>query len=434
MNYEEAIEYLESHINWEMESREDLRKSTTDAEIAKFQKLLGELDNPHLSYPTIHIAGTAGKGSTAIMLSEILTESGYKTGLYTSPHLISYTERIKIDNKSIPENTFADILDEVREMKNTTEKERGISTVFELLTTVAFLYFAREEVDIAIVEAGLGGRYDSTIVIKPVLTILTPIDLDHTDVLGEELADIAGDKSYSIREGIPAITEQWSDIVKDELERRAIEVNADLYHLKDDFVFKISGDEMDREGIAFSIEENKFKTGMTGYHQAINGGLAVVGASLLVNQGFEVSDDFIRRGVSKAKLRGRFEFISNQPEIILDGAHNPISMRWVSETLSHFEYNDLTLIIGMNEDKEIEETVMSILPLTGRVIAVNSSHPLAMKPEHIKSTIEGMGYEAELCDDIERALLMAIKDPPILITGSLYLVADYIKYFREAEI
>jgi len=304
-----------------------------------------------------------------------------------------------------------------------------MGTVFELLTTLAFLYFAKEKVDIAVIEAGLGGRYDSTIVIEPILTILTPIAKDHTDVLGDTIIEIARDKCFSIKENTPALTEQWSDVVKDEINRRAIETNSKIYYLSRDFNFHIIKDEMDETGVSFSLEGQTFRTNMTGFHQAINGGLAVVGSSLISRENFNISDDSIREGLRRARVRGRLEFVSREPAIIIDGAHNPFGMKILSESLTQLKYSNFTLIIGMNRDKLIRDTLQNILPLTSRVIATSSSHPLAMPADELKSIITEMGFEAETCLDMERCMLMAIKRPPILVTGSLYLVADYLRYF-----
>jgi dihydrofolate synthase/folylpolyglutamate synthase len=431
MNYDDAIKFLNDIPDWEKMKRSDLRKPTIEEDLNNYRKFLKSLDNPHLKYPTIHIAGTCGKGSTAVMLAQILTEAGYKTGLYTSPHLTSYCERIKIDGEPISESKFARIMEILSWREEMLSGDENMRTVFEILTTLAFFYFAEEDVDIALIEAGLGGRYDSTIVINPVMTILTPIYYDHTGVLGESLEEITEDKAYTIREDGICITEQWFEPVKNTIEERKIAVNADVFYLSSDFRFKILKEKMDKDGVSFTIEEKPFKTSLVGVHQAINAGLAVIGASILVDEGFNITEKAIQNGLMNARIRGRFEYISEEPLIILDGAHNPLGMKLLSQTLKLLKYEELTLIIGMNFNKPVEKTLEQILPLSKRIIVVKSSHPLAMEIDELKDIIEGMGYEVETGDSIEKSLLMAVKSPPIVITGSLYLAGDYIEYLNQ---
>lgn len=327
--------------------------------LKNIQTILEELENPETHFKTIHIAGTNGKGSTGAMLQSIFRASGYKTGFFTSPHLIDFRERIRINGKSIPQK---DVIEFVNRMKNSVLENK--CTFFETTTAMAFDYFAKEKVDVAIIETGLGGTFDSTNVIKPELSLITNIGFDHKEILGETLAKIAQEKAGIIKNKVPVITSNTEKEILDVLQKVAIEKNSELINSEKSSEIKIVKNEFHKLEMNFSIGNkkiNKIKFPFLGNHQLTNAKLAITAGFFLTRKFKKISNETIKNGIQNTIWLGRFTQIEQEPKLILDVAHNPDGMKFFVETLKkHFPNSKAFCVIGMASNKDIQ-TCFNIL-------------------------------------------------------------------------
>jgi len=386
MNYKRSIRYLES-----------LHSRGIQLGLDRVEELFHKIGDPQKSFHSIHIAGTNGKGSVAAMLSSILYQAGYKVGLYTSPHLVEYTERVRINEKDISKSKYSDALETVRKG---LKRLKGVKlTEFEVLTAAAFLLFKQEKVDIAVVEVGLGGRLDATNVIHPELSIITNIGLDHTDLLGHTLQKIAKEKAGIIKKGVPLLTGEKK-------------------------VWKLLRYICNKRGARF-IRAGHFRAGnvpLQGAHQVENARIALAAVKILNRSGFKISASQARAGLKHTRWPGRLQIISKKPLIILDGAHNPAGAHELNRYLGRTE-KKFTMIIGMQRNKDIKKFIGEIKPNTKRFIVVSSTHPnaapadLVIRKAGLKNASKGR--------DLRSALRSALSyGDPIGISGSLYLVGD----------
>jgi len=364
------IDYLQS-----------LEKFGMNLGLERITHLLEELGNPHLKFKSLHVTGTNGKGSTCAMIASILKEAGYTVGLYTSPHLFDWRERIKINGKDISEKDFEEGIKVVKKIA----RRVGQPTVFEVLTAVAFWYFAKKKVDYAVIEVGLGGRLDATNIITPLVSVITNIDLEHTAILGKSLAKIAAEKAAIIKPGIPVVTA--------EKKLEPLRVIKDYAQKKGSLLIKV---------------ESGLKTNLFGEHQRINAACAVAAIRLAR---IKVSRKAIAQGLKKVNWPGRFQIASRSPLTILDGAHNPAGIQSLVRTLrSKFPGQKFTFIFGVQKDKDAKTMLKLLKPLAKKIIITTSSHKNAAK------IVEGIKAIAP-----QKALLLA-KGENKVITGSLYLV------------
>ena len=387
MKYRQAINYLES-----------FQKFGVRLGLDRIKLLLSKLGNPQDTFKSIHIAGTNGKGSVAAMLSSILTKAGYKVGLYTSPHLVDYTERIRVNEKDVSREKFAEA---VTQVKNKLMELPGLKlTEFEVLTAAAFLLLSQEKMDIAVIEVGLGGRLDATNVITPVLSIITSVDLDHTDVLGNSLVKIAKEKAGIIKRGIPLVTG----------ENRSIEVLRGICKKK--------------SSPFISAGKIKIKYHpLAGVHQIENTKIVMAGIDVLKQKGFKVNARQIYQGLRKTRWSGRIQVVHKKPLIILDGAHNPAGAKALRKYLSSLK-KKITFIVGMQKNKAIPEFIDIVRPLAEEFIVVRSSNPGAAPKEMFGNKIKGPVF----AKNIRQAFIYAKqKKHPVCVTGSLYLVGDVLR-------
>ncbi|MFA6548553.1 MAG: folylpolyglutamate synthase/dihydrofolate synthase family protein [Candidatus Margulisiibacteriota bacterium] len=381
-----------------------LEKFGMNLGLERITSILDRLGNPQNTFKSIHIAGTNGKGSTAAMVASILQTAGYRVGLYTSPHFIDYTERIKINGKDIARKKFEEGLMKAREVIEGLMREKameGEPTVFEVLTAVAFWYFAKKKVEYAVVEVGLGGRLDATNVITPLVSVITNIDLEHTEILGKTLAKIAGEKAAIIKRGIPVVTaETKTEPLK--VIKKVCQANQSQ--------LAIMEPETERLG---SIRRRKPRSLFSGFrlrgdHQKLNAACAVAAIRLA---GIKVTRSQIKKGLAKTVWPGRLQIISRQPLIILDGAHNPAGAKVLAVALKKlYPKTQFTVIYGCQRTKDFKNCQQNLKPVTARLIQAKSSHP-----------------DASPGISLKRALALWDKKTPLLITGSLFLVADFIK-------
>jgi dihydrofolate synthase/folylpolyglutamate synthase len=367
---------------------ESLEKFGINLGLDRIKVLLERLGNPHQKFKSIHVAGTNGKGSTCAMLASILKEAGYKVGLYTSPHLFDYRERIKINGKDIPKREFTRIIERIRKRIRSRNREET-PTVFEVLTAAAFTYFAEQKVEYAVIEVGMGGRLDATNVITPLVAIITNIDLEHTAILGRTLAKVAAEKAAIIKPRVPVITAETKPEAL-----RVIKHNADKNR---SLLIQVG-----------SVQEG-LKTNLIGEHQKVNAACAVAAVRLA---NIAANKQAILRGLKMVSWPGRFQVLSRKPLTIVDGAHNPAGIKVLVETLKQqFPGKKFTFIFGTQEDKDLASMLSLLRPLANKIIITHSSHQNAANKKSIK-----------LADAFK---LSAGEDR--VITGSLFLVADVLK-------
>ncbi len=362
----------------------------------KLGGLLRLLGDPQDDLKFIHVAGTNGKGSVCAMTAEILKNAGYKTGLFTSPFIEVFNERIRINGEMIENDTLADYITRVAEVMETNDL--GVSE-FAFITAVAFLYFKDMECEVVVLETGMGGRLDATnIITTPICCALTSISLDHTAYLGDTLEEIAKEKCGIIKKGVPVVTapnEAVIDIIKAEAEK----MNSPLIIAEKSPVYPVA---------------------LKGEYQKENTAVATEIINVLINSGFGISEENIRCGFKNVKWQGRYEFIT--PDIIIDGGHNPDGVRMLKKSLIK-EGRDITLVIGMCADKDYIECIRDLAPVAKRVIATELKMDRALKAEEIKAQCTGVPCEIER--DVKMAIEKAIATGNLVcICGSLYLAGE----------
>jgi len=384
--------------------------------------LLNTLGNPHQQYKSIHIAGTNGKGSTAAFLAQILIEAGYKVGLYTSPHLIQFNERIKINGKDISE---LDLINLIAVIKEKAEKNNLQLTFFEFTTALAFFYFAQQKIDVAVVETGMGGRLDVTNVIQPEVTIITNISLDHQQYLGETKEEIAAEKSGIIKDKAIVVTVEEDKEVLKIIEKKCMEKNAGLF-LSD----KAWPQEASLERQIFTVKGQEYTIHLLGEHQLQNAALAIKAASLLAERGLLISSYNIQEGFKKAYWPGRLEIICNEPLVLVDCAHNLAGMQELARFIRSLSRRKV-LLLGIAADKQISEMVSVIAPLVEEIIISKGNYKPA---DPLIIALEARKYVTKVIiePEPEKALLTALSRLPtgavLLVTGSIYFVGEILKY------
>jgi len=430
--YTEALDYIY-----------DLTKYGIKLGLKNINYLLYLLGEPHKKLKIIHVAGTNGKGSTCSLISSILQSDGYRVGLYTSPHLIDFTERIKINHKPIDRKKVSELLERIKPYieKVANTPSYGHPTFFEVITSMAFLYFFEEQIDFLVLEVGLGGRLDATNVCEPLISVITHIDYDHMDKLGNSLEEIAREKGGIIKpKGIVISSKQYEEAYK-EIKKIADEKNSLVYCTGREVSYEIV--KSDINGVIFDLKGiyNNYKnlyTPLLGRHQADNATTAITATEALKIRGVNISEKAIRVGLEKAKWTGRLEIIQNNPTLILDGAHNPSGIKIVRQALKEiFSYQRLILVLASFADKDYKKMIQIIAPEADLIIATKTMSPRAAPPQVIAK--EAAQYIEQnkiiVIENIPQAINCALsnskKDDLICITGSLYTVGEAKKYFNS---
>jgi dihydrofolate synthase/folylpolyglutamate synthase len=408
--------------------------------------LLGALDHPERRFPGVLIAGTNGKGSTAATLASILQASGVRTGLYTSPHLIRINERIRINGAEISDDEFALLHDMV---DRTAERLVGESELpwhpsfFEMLTAIAFEYFARKKVDIAVLEVGMGGRLDATNVIEPEISIITDISLDHQKFLGNTVSEIAREKAGIIRRGGVVVTlpqqPQANDVIGNtilELEARAVNAVPYVPPVAPSTEYRVTSSKSGQAVFRYPLEvmgkRILVETPLVGRHQLRNVALAIAAAEELSHRGFAITADSFERGIRETHWPGRFHVIppaNGAPEYVLDVAHNPAGAWALRSTLSGaYEDRPLTIVLGAMRDKAIAEIAEILFPLAERVIATRADNPRSATSTEIREAAAHTSVAIEEAPDVaaalERARIAAGTNGVVVVTGSIYIVGE----------
>ncbi|MFH0887505.1 MAG: folylpolyglutamate synthase/dihydrofolate synthase family protein [bacterium] len=405
MNYLASIAYIESLLQHGIELGLD-----------RVLKLLQGLNDPQLKFPSVLIAGTNGKGSVAAMLSAVLTNAGYKTGLYTSPHLVEYTERIRINEKDVSKELFASTVSKV---KGAYEKLSNIKiTEFEILTAIAFDIFAEQKIDIAIVEVGMGGRFDATNVLTPLCSVITNVDYDHTEYLGKTLEKIAYEKAGIIKPGIPVVTT--------ESKKEALEVIKKIVGEKKAVLHQITKIQDTRYKQISNIKSpiSNFESSLKGDYQKINTAVALKVLDVIKDKGFNISDELIREGLQKVRWPARLEVVCDDPMIIYDGTHNVAGAVELAKELKKIKGTKrLCVVLGMQKNKDISGVLDQLMPITDHFIFTRSSHPGAVDPAFMQQLAKKAGCEVIISPHDAVAAAKLYGDI-ICVAGSLFLIGD----------
>lgn len=436
-NYSQAKKFLESSIP---HSRSQKYPGLLGLKrMACFLKLLGL---PQDKFASIHVGGTSGKGSTCYLIASILKGAGYKTGLHLSPHLQVMPERMQINNQLISQDKFVKLLNEIIPVINRVAKRSklGQPTYFEILLAISFLYFAQEKVELAVVEVGMGGRFDGTNVLKPAVVVLDKIGLDHTHILGKTVEVITEDKKEIIKPKTPLITADNSDSVIKIIKKKCRQVQAPFFQLGKDLKYKIK--KIDQVGSIFDLRtgENYYqnlKLSLLGQHQVENAALAIGAIEELRKQKVKIKEGAIRKALAQARFAGRLEILQKGPLIILDSAHNPQKMRTLITAFSKlFSYRHLCVIFALKKDKDLTNVLFPLAKIADYFIitkffaASDVGRHLAKDPEEIAKVLLKIKPKAkfEIQENSQLALKKALKlikkSDALLTTGSLYLVGE----------
>ncbi len=384
----------------------------------KVRQLLQRIDNPQRKLRIVHIAGTNGKGSTAASLANIFHAAGIRAGLYTSPHLHSFTERIRVDLQQIPEAEVVRLTEELR-----PHAEELRTTFFEFTTAMALLHFARTGCDWAVLEVGLGGRLDATTAVDPQLCLVTPIGLDHTEYLGADLEAVAAEKAGIFKPGVPVVSAPQEPAALKVLRRQAEMLRAPFLLAGEDFRWRT-------EGTGFSFVDGELQLhgltpGVKGEHQLQNLALALAAAGQLRRQGVPLSEAALRRGIAAVRWPGRLEWLPDQ--VLLDGAHNPAGAATLAGYLRQLPQKKIHLLIGLKADKAARQVLEPLLPLVERVYATRPPVDSAVPPELLVQQAQQAAVAAAAYPDPAAALQAALQDrlpgELLLVAGSLFLVA-----------
>jgi dihydrofolate synthase/folylpolyglutamate synthase len=437
LNYRQAEEYLNSFTNYEQIP--GISYARPGYSLRHVEELLNRMGNPQLAARTVHIAGTKGKGSVSAMIAQALTTSGHKTGLYTSPHFHTLRERITIDGSLISETEFAGVMAEVKPFIESMRQDASFQqlTYFEALTALAFAYFEKKQVEFQVLEVGLGGRLDATnVVANPAVCIITSISLDHTQILGNTIGDIAREKAGIIKPDswvvISPQPQEADAVITDicqEKKAKVVQVGKDItWH-------KISGD-LHQQSLVIEGRTSKYQVSipLLGDFQLENAATAVAALEILASQGFAISTADIAQGLAQVKWPGRFQILQQQPTVLVDGAHNVASTKRLVENIkAYFPNKRIFLVFGTSCDKDIPRIINELVPLSPHVIVTQASHSRAASLAILVAEFRKRGIEPEtgktVSKAISRALSLADRTDVICVTGSLFVVAEALDYF-----
>ena len=402
--------------------------------LSTIKKILAGLDDPQDTFACIHVAGTNGKGSVASSLASILHRSGYKTGLYTSPHLVRFNERIQVNNRPISNKKVVASYSAVKD----AHFGKREPTFFEFTTAMALYEFAAQKVDWAVIETGMGGRLDATNIIKPALSIITNISLEHREYLGNTLTQIAAEKAGIIKKRTPLVTGVRQKKAFAEVKRIAAEKKAPLFRLGTDFkVRRHQGQTFSYYGIG-NVWHN-LQTALKGSYQVDNAALVLAACELINDPRAAITLNKIQEGLSKNHWPGRLEIVSQNPFIILDGAHNLAAARNLAKFLStHLAGKAITLVIGILDDKPYKAMLKSLLTPVTRVILTRAKIDRALDPRKLWEAAKNLSPDVTITPDVGQAIKTAVETTPrhgaICIAGSLYVVGEAKEAFEKGLI
>lgn len=424
MNYQQACFYIE-----------ECQQGRGRFALNKLEEVLHQLHDPHKKLSFVHVAGTNGKGSTAAMLSSVLTKAGYKTGLYTSPHLMCYNERMKINGQDIPDEDFIEAAENV---KKVCDKMGGVPIVFEILTLMALWYFAKEQCDIVILEVGIGGRIDATNCIpSPKAAVITQLGLDHTETLGDTLEKIAAEKGGIIKPGCYAVMaeqqESAMDVVREICKQKQVPLTISSVSRMKVLSSSVEGQQ---------IEDKEYGTiflQLAGAHQVKNLANVLETVGVLKQQGYQISDDAVVDGIRQTKWPARMQRLCTNPDFLLDGGHNPQCVQAATEALKAF-YPDkkVVFLTGMMQDKDTDRMLEEMVPLAQEFVCIHPDSQRAMDQNDMCRMLrERYGVQATACQTVNEGIRTAIKKAGdhavVCALGSLYLAGEIQSFFEQGE-
>lgn len=428
MKYEEAMKYITEVGNF-----------GSNYGLERTYKLLEHLGNPERDLKLIHIAGTNGKGSTTSMITEILMGEGYKVGMYTSPFIEEFEERIQINRNNIPKESLAILMDEIKvAVDKVIEAGYNHPTEFEIITVLMLLYFKKENIDFGVIEVGLGGTLDSTNVIKPIIQVITSISFDHTNLLGNTLEKIAREKAGIIKKGIPTVIYPQQEEVLKVIKNKCFEMDSELYIANNENLKFKNIVNLDKPYQLLKYNnEIDILLPLLGEHQIINLSVAMQAIEILNNKNIiDISIANIVKSIKNVSWKGRLEVLSNNPYVVIDGAHNIQGIKTLSRNIKkYFKYENLYLILGILADKDVEEMIKIITPMAKKVYSVTPNSIRGELAESLKDEVSKFNKNCKSFDKYEEAYLEALNDASekdlILASGSLYMIGDMRKIIRK---
>lgn len=447
--YQAALDYLYRFVDYSL--TRNLSNIGEKFDLSRMRVLMERLGNPQNQYLVIHVAGTKGKGSVSAMISTALRAAGYNTGFYTSPHLVEFTERIQVNGEQITRAELVELVEEIKQHVFETDR----LTTFELTTALAFLFFARRKVNVAVVEVGLGGRLDATNIVTPLVSVITSLSYDHMNVLGNTLAEIAGEKAGIIKQGRPVVLAPQKDEARQVIERVASERSSRLIRVGRDYLYAPLNHSLDGQTmLVWSAEEQNLVNAfvesggrdswepfrlaipLLGYHQVENAATAYAALQIVRMEGLAVSEQAIREGFSQVNWPGRFEILSRHPMVIVDSAHNRDSALKLRLTLDDYlSERPVVLVFGASEDKDISGMFAELLPRVRQVIATQSDHPRAMDAEKLVELAHRFGCRAKAVIPIQKAVESALDlagdEAVVLAAGSLFVASAVREIWRQ---
>lgn len=419
MNYQKVTNYLHS-----------LNLLGGKLGLERIKRLLELMENPQEKFKSILVGGTSGKGSTVAMISSILQEAGFKVGTFTKPHLSSFTERIVINGKKIPEQ---DVMIIVEEVKTTIEKMKKDSrfkhpTFFEIVVATAFRYFEEQKVDLAVLEVGLGGRLDGTNVVNPLVSVITNVSLEHTKILGDTVLKIAKEKAGIIKKNGILITATEDDEVFSLFKKICEEKNSKISRVGEDIKFQRLSSDLNGQEFGINNYDN-LCIPLLGNHQLFNAACAVGAIDALKSNDIIIPEETIRNGLKKIKWPGRLEIIQKNPLIVLDCAKDPVAMKKLREAVNNFDYEKMILVISISSDKDIQSMMKEIIPISDLVIL--TKHKVTdrgVDPEILAKEVKKYSENFIILEDVKgavkKALSLSTKKDMVLVTGSLFTVGE----------
>lgn len=452
MDYQEALRYLQSFADFEKKTGYSY---TASFDLRRPRALLELLDDPHLRFPSILVAGTKGKGSTSVMIASILRASGRRVGLYSQPHLHTFRERVRVNSALITPEEMASAVEAVAPAVEEMERRRpdlGVPTTYEVATAAAMLFFARQAPDLVVLEIGLGGRLDAVNVVNPLVSVITPVSLDHVQILGNTVAEIAAEKAGIIKEDGVVVAAGQSEEAMGVIRRVAADRHAELIVAGSDVVqvaepsAELPGEDIlahpRRERTDVSLRGPsgvvyRVRLPLLGAHQVANAATAIAVVEQLAKRGIGVSREDVEQGLARVEWPGRLETVSRQPLVVVDGAHNADSAQKLAAALREsFVYGRLILILGTSADKDVEGIIAALGPMAGIAIATRSRHSRAAAPERLATELRRYCPDVRTAPDVPSALALAttLTTPADLIsvTGSLFTVAGAREHYGLA--
>ena len=427
MNYIETMNYITNTA-----------KFGSNLGLERTEKILELLGRPHKFLRFIHVGGSNGKGSTTAMINRILMENGYNVGMYTSPYLEEFEERIQINGINIPQEDLCEVVTDVADVVDKVVLLGfGNPTEFEIITCAMFLYFYKKKVDFAVIEVGLGGRLDSTNVIVPMVSVITSISFDHMEILGNTLKEIALEKAGIIKCKIPVVLYPQLNESLRVIERVCEDKCCKLIRIQEDSAIYLDTEKFVQHIIIKTkIDSYEIELPLLGKHQLLNCSVAIGAIESLILQGVRFQKENIINALKKVKWIGRLEVIGTEPLVVIDGAHNIDGIRKLKESIDiYFKYNKLILVLGILADKQVEEMVKAIATRAYRVIAVAPRSEGAEQPHELKKIIEKVNKNCECFLNYEEAFSKALqycgRSDLLLVSGSLYMIGDMRKIIKS---